>query len=320
MSARRKTELWYREEAGWIRTPEIVELGALHGPGGKLAISALKCAAKLQDEGGQVKIGWRQLAIDACLEGPEQAREIIATAARLGAVAVVGEDDLSVTVQLPGWSEKQRPIPKTDAERAAEYRARKASREHVTERDDAVTNVTPASRANDTVDRDRDRDRDKGSCSPPPLVVARETPGTAAAAGSVPEHFDEVMAILTAAAESRRARGHRPDLIVMDMAILAVLEGRPEAKGHDHVKAAHDVASWAAMPGLRSPQANTLLMAALDNQLKGRSGLRDRPPIRRNGARGAAQPGDADLFDRTRREIAERAAKGLIPDDPGGTF
>lgn len=71
------------------------------------------------------------------------------------------------------------------------------------------------------------------------------------------EHLAQVLAIVNTA----------PGLLIEPLAVDSALAAYPEAAGHDHLRAAHTVASWAfEADGVRVGTANRLLMAALRKQ------------------------------------------------------
>jgi hypothetical protein len=116
---------WWSKDAAWWRRERVVALGQEFGAAGPAALDYLSCEAKMQNDGGQVKAGWRVLARDAFAESPERAQDIVERAVEIGAL-----DDLVelphglFTCRVSGWRHDQ------DLAQGAERsrRARRASR------------------------------------------------------------------------------------------------------------------------------------------------------------------------------------------------
>lgn len=62
--------------------------------------------------------------------------------------------------------------------------------------------------------------------------------------------------------------GTAPGLVIEPMAVNSALAAHPESAGHDHLRAAFTVASWAFEGGLRHSAANRLLLSALRPQTR----------------------------------------------------
>lgn len=117
------------------------------------------------------------------------------------------------------------------------------------------------------------------------------------------EHLDEVLAIVEAA----------PGLLVEPLAVDSALAAYPEPAGHDHLRAAHTVASWAfEADGVRVGTANRLLMAALRKQTLPARAAAAGPPRPHDGRRRRETPVVCDAVRRGDEAIARMlAAKGI---------
>lgn len=112
--------------------------------------------------------------------------------------------------------------------------------------------------------------------------------------GVLAPRLDDVLGILTAA----------PGLVVEPLAVNSALAAYPEADGHDHVQAAHIVASYAHEGGLGCPVANLLLLCELRKQVRSKPGGRWH-----NGRRRGAPAVDAVVeatFDRAGEALRAR--------------
>jgi hypothetical protein len=92
----------------------------------------------------------------------------------------------------------------------------------------------------------------------PQKYQTEEKEGAAAREHVLEEHLHDVLAVLEGA----------PGLVVEPMSVNSALAAYPQAAGHDHLRAAHTVASYAFEGGLRVPAANRLLLAELRKQTK----------------------------------------------------
>jgi len=180
-SKARKNQPWFRLDAGFMYDGKVVDLGADHGPAGPLVYVAILGAAKTHDDAGHFKMGWGQIAHHCFLPGGrDEARAIIASAERLGLIADVVGDESGFSATACGWNDFQRPMPRTEAERAADYRARKAS-EASEARDGVTSSATPVTGNRDATDTvQRQVQRQVPSSSPPSSVVARDAPAIVA--------------------------------------------------------------------------------------------------------------------------------------------
>lgn len=110
------------------------------------------------------------------------------------------------------------------------------------------------------------------------------------------EHLEAVLEVLDAA----------PELFVEAMAVNSALAAHPERAGHDHLRAAHIVASWAHEGGLHVTAANRLLLTVLRKQslpatarAAGRGGGRWH-----GGRRRASAPVTAEVAEEFERQTA----------------
>lgn len=272
----RKNQPWFRLDAGFIYDDKIVVLGADHGGVGPFVYIAVLAAAKTQDDKGTVKLGWRQIAHHCFLGGGEdEARAIIATAERIGLLKDVKGDDLGFTALVAGWEDFQRPMPRTEAERAADYRARHPSRSVTPDRDaDTPRRDATATKTETTTETE-------ASGHPQKPVVVRDA---GSSSGAIPACFEEVWQILEAA---------RPALMLTDASVMSALNAYPESVGHDHLRAAHCAAATANGPNRRVDVGHVLLLAELRKQTSSRNGGSGRrPDPTRGGARSAV---DSDI-------------------------
>lgn len=111
---------------------KVIDLGDEHGTAGPLTYVALLGAAKLQDEDGRVRMGWRQITRGAFLSSVDQARVIIAAAADVGLIEIIEDGPRAFVVQMVGWSDFQRPADPTAAARMRNYRERQKAAGHET--------------------------------------------------------------------------------------------------------------------------------------------------------------------------------------------
>ncbi len=123
---------WYRMQSDFLSDDGIIDLGDEHGPGGPLVMVALLGLAKQQDDAGRVRIGWRRLAREAFLDDPALARNAVTSAATIGLLTIIEQDDRLVSLQFGKWGEYQRSAT-SDAVR--QQRRRDRLRERLVERD-----------------------------------------------------------------------------------------------------------------------------------------------------------------------------------------
>ncbi len=120
----------------------------------------------------------------------------------------------------------------------------------------------------------------------PPGAPSEQPAPDALAPGVLEPSLTEVLAVLDAA----------PDLFVEPLAVNALLAGRPQARGYDHVRAAWDVAAEAYAGRVYSAQG--LLKRVLDDQMRGK-------PVRRGGTHEGRVRREVRAFDLNRRYASE---------------
>lgn len=121
--------IWFAMDCLFTADPSVAELGNQFGPGGPLTLVHLLGVAKLQDDGGRVRIGWKSLSRAAYLTGPKRAREIVAFAADNGSLELLSADDKVVVARFPDWHVWQ-PERLMKQARQARYRETQKRREN----------------------------------------------------------------------------------------------------------------------------------------------------------------------------------------------
>ena len=114
---------WLALDARWLQREGVVEVRQEVGHAGVTALLVLMAQAKLENDGGWVRSGYRALAAEAFLDGPDEARNILAACVS-GAVLDDFEEDADgkrFSCRLSGWQADQ--FKGRDAHRKAAKRA-----------------------------------------------------------------------------------------------------------------------------------------------------------------------------------------------------
>jgi hypothetical protein len=282
---------WWAKDAAWLRRELVVELGEEFGPAGPLVLDALNGAAKLENDGGRVRSGFRALSRDCFLDDPSLARRIVEHAGTIGALddLEIDEDGRRFVARISGWAADQNKG--RAAQRQADKRAADQSNQpedDVTQRDESrpVTHGhVPVGTGQDSTAGKEEEEARAGALQPveAPTILA------------------ELRDLLTE--DSLR-------LAWDDMAVLHAIEAHPWATDPDFRAAARAVASWAAQTtdGPKFRHAARLLRKELDlmDANRTRPGPRSpgAPPRVAGGGRAAAQDRAAEF---RRAAAAERA-------------
>lgn len=285
---------WLRVDADWLTDDKVVHLGVLHGPAGPLTYMALLCAAKTQDRGGALQVGWHQLAHSVYLSGVDVARAVIGECVTIGLLEDFEDGPVTFSGRVAGWERRQRPADPTAAVRKARQRARKRAESHAGNRDsdrDSDRDITVTSR--DSGDVTVLRKTETVDASPPMGEVAHAHTHTREAGQSEPDDpartVTDVVAIGQAAAD-RSKRGY-VDQIGVENAIAAF-------PGLDHRRAAHAAVTRMTDPAERHTNFAKLLMWELERQ--------DRPPAAGRGGSPSAAASERDARRKRRGEALER--------------
>lgn len=151
-------DVWFALATRFRRDPAIVELRAEFGAKGPLVIVVLLCEAKEIDASGRVEMGYRQLADEAALDGPEEAKAILQRAVDYDVLIdlELRALDFAAAFKPESWErwQRDRTPAKSGAERTRKWRERRQAApatapddqegrdENVTDRHASVTDVT----------------------------------------------------------------------------------------------------------------------------------------------------------------------------------
>lgn len=151
-------DVWFALATRFRRDPAIVELRAEFGAKGPLMVVVLLCEAKEVDDGGRVEMGYRQLADEAALDGPEEAKAILQRAVdyELLIDLELRALDFAAAFKPESWGrwQRDRTPAKSGAARTRKWRERRQAApatapddqegrdENVTARHRNVTDVT----------------------------------------------------------------------------------------------------------------------------------------------------------------------------------
>jgi hypothetical protein len=131
--------LWRAKDCGWSARDRVVELGEEFGPAGPMVLDWIEERAKLENDGGRLKSGFRAIQRGAFLRGGiEEAERIVRHAAEIGALddLAVDEHGRTFTCRVSGWQADQ--TMGRAAFRQREKRTRETSHEDdVTGRDES---------------------------------------------------------------------------------------------------------------------------------------------------------------------------------------
>jgi hypothetical protein len=115
--------VWLAKDSAWWRRERIVELGERFGPAGPAVVDWLACEAKAQNDGGEVKAGYRTLARGCFLKDAKDAQRIVEFAVEIGALDELKESGKrTFTCRVSGWHSEQERA--RSAERQAAWRGR----------------------------------------------------------------------------------------------------------------------------------------------------------------------------------------------------
>jgi hypothetical protein len=106
---------WWAKDAGWWRTPNVVDLAAEFGPGGALTLDWLCCETRLQDNRGHLRSTYARVARACFLPGAQLAERIVQRLADFREITRLVEDGTTFSCRvavprIPG--EHRRAIPR----------------------------------------------------------------------------------------------------------------------------------------------------------------------------------------------------------------
>ena len=117
---------WLALDVRWLQREGVVEAREEHGHEAITVLLCLMCQAKLENDGGKFKTGYRTLAREAFLADVDEARRIVAGLVSAGLIDDAQEDvdNRRVVGRISGWQADQ--FKGRAAARKAEERASKA--------------------------------------------------------------------------------------------------------------------------------------------------------------------------------------------------
>lgn len=98
--------IWWGKDVAWWEREAIVELGEEFGAAGPAVIDWLCCRAKMQNDGGKVKAGYRAIARGVFIDAVTVSH-VVSRAVQLGALDDFEESDRTFTCRISGWAADQ---------------------------------------------------------------------------------------------------------------------------------------------------------------------------------------------------------------------
>ena len=95
--------MWWPKDCAWWRREHIVELGEEFGADGPAVLDWLSCEAKVQNDGGIVKAGYRTVARGSFVE-LVTVRHVVSRAVTIGALDDFEEDGTRFVCRISGWA------------------------------------------------------------------------------------------------------------------------------------------------------------------------------------------------------------------------